>query len=163
MPKLVTKNRPEDPVWNLDGMKKRVEIVFLKVQEAWMERDQSIAKDYMSEALFQKHKLQTDQMLKEHKKNMLDRINLLESHIVEIADYKDNSKDAMWVYIKGSMIDYMVDDRSENKLSGDSTTPEKFTELWRFIRKENGWVLDEIQQNVSIDDLNKAVSFIEEK
>ena len=84
--------------------------------------------------------MQTDQMLSEHRRNVLDRINLIEARIVEVADYKDDAKDKVWVYMKGSMIDYMVDGRTEATLSGNSTGSDKFAELWKFVRGPKGWV-----------------------
>ena len=60
-----------------------------------------IAKDYISQSLFDKHKLQTDIMISNHEKNVLERINLEEARVVEVMDYLDDSKDQIWVYMKG--------------------------------------------------------------
>ena len=60
---LITKIAKIDSSWNLNKIKSRVEVAFSKVQEAWMARDQEIAKDYMSNRLYLKHKAQTDQMI----------------------------------------------------------------------------------------------------
>ncbi|MEY2509355.1 MAG: hypothetical protein QOE26_118 [Verrucomicrobiota bacterium] len=51
------------------------------------------------------------------------------------------------------MIDYTIDDTNNRLVSGDSTKAESFTELWKFVRIGNTWVLDEIDQNVSSSDL----------
>jgi hypothetical protein len=51
------------------------------------------------------------------------------------------------------MIDYTIDDTNNRLVSGDSTKAESFTELWKFVRIGNTWVLDEIDQNVSLSDL----------
>jgi len=55
----------------------------------------------------------------------------------------------IWVYIMGSMIDYIVDDRTQKRISGDSAYPEEFRELWKFILTPQGWVLDEICQTTT--------------
>ncbi len=144
-----------DPAWDLDGIRHRVDQVFFKVQQAWMERNQDLAKDYMSSALYQKHKLQTDQLIAQNRKNVLQDINLIEVRIVDVEDFLDNKKDLFWAHIKGSMIDYTIDDRTERVLSGDRNKAEEFTELWKFVRAANTWVLDEIDQKVSISDLER--------
>lgn len=149
----------KDHSWNYDEIIKRVEEIFFKVQYAWMERDQDIAKDFISSRLYEKHKLQTDQMIKQHRKNVLENINIIEAAIVEAKDYPDDKEDSIWVYIEGSMIDYTIDDRSMKVISGKENEIESFEELWKMVKSENGWVLDYIDQKVSMSDLKKLHSF----
>lgn len=152
-----------DSSWDLDKIKSRIEIAFFKIQEAWMKRDQDIAKEYMSERLYLKHKTQTDQMMRENRKNILEGINLKEAKIVEVADFKDDSKDRIWVYLKGDMIDYIVDSVTNDLISGDEVRNLTFKELWKFIKNsENNWVLDEIDQIAEISDLKEMNSFSQE-
>jgi hypothetical protein len=80
---LLARIGKQDPAWDPDSIKHRVEQVFFKVQQAWMARDQNLAKDCMSNAIFEKHKLQTDQMIAAHRKNMLESINLADTDIVD--------------------------------------------------------------------------------
>jgi hypothetical protein len=159
---LIGKIEKYDKFWDMDTIKKRVEQTYFKVQQAWMGRDQDIAKDYMSEALYQKHKMQTDAMIANHEKNVLERINLKDARIVEILDYKDDARDRMWVYIRGSMIDYTINDQTGKVKSGNDNEPEGFAELWKFIRYPHAWVLDEIDQTVTISELAGFVSYSEE-
>lgn len=161
---LVDRLSRKDPGWNMNNIKGQVETAYFKVQQAWTERNQDLARDYVSDRLYNLHKSQTDAMIREHRQNVLERINLKSAKVVQVADYRDDSKDALWVLIEGSMIDYMVDDRSGNKLSGDSNKPESFSELWKFIRGAKGnWVLDEIDQNAGITHLQALHSFTESK
>lgn len=147
-----------DPAWDIDAIRPRINEVFFKVQQAWMARDQNLAKDCMSDALFQKHKLQTDHLIEEHRKNMLESINLTQADIVDVEDFQDNKKDRFWAHIEGSMIDYTIDDTNNRVVSGNNTKAETFTELWKFVRMGNTWVLDEIDQNVSLSDLKGFVA-----
>jgi hypothetical protein len=107
----------------------------------------------MSDAIFQKHKLQTDHLIEEHHKNMLENINLAQVDIVDVEDFVDNRKDRFCAHLEGSMIDYTIDDTNNRVVSGNNTKAESFTELWRFVRSGNTWVLDEIDQKVSLSDL----------
>lgn len=135
----------EDPAWETAEVLRRIEEIFFKVQIAWMERDQSIAKEWMSEKLFEKHKKQTDQMVAEHRKNILKKMKLLGAKVVEARDFPGGDKDSMWVYIEGSMVDYTVDDRTNRWAGGGRLRPVKFEELWKLVRAPHGWVLDEIK------------------
>jgi hypothetical protein len=56
------------------------------------------------------------------------------------------------------MIDYTIDDTNNRVVSGNNTKAESFTELWKFVRGGNAWVLDEIDQNVSLSDLKGFVA-----
>jgi len=150
-----------DPAWNIDSMKTIISETFFKVQRAWMERDQTIARDRMSKAIYENYKAQTDQMKAEHKKNMMEKVELLGSRIVSVLDYKDDTKDSFWVYIEGSMIDYTINDQTNEVISGTPGKAEKFTELWKFIREPQGWVLDKIDPEVSLDDLKVLTSMTE--
>ena len=142
-----------DPAWDIDAIRHRINEVFFKVQQAWMARDQNLAKDCMSDAIFQKHKLQTDHLIEEHRKNMLENINLTQVDTVDVEDFVDNRKDRFWAHIEGSMIDYTIDDTSNRVVSGNNTKAESFAELWKSVRAGNTWVLDEIDQKVSLSDL----------
>jgi hypothetical protein len=135
-----------DASWDLRNIERRVERIYFKVQEAWMQRDQSIAREFMSDRLYEKHKLQTDLMLSNHRKNMLEDITLKQSKVVNVSNDVDDSKDYLWVYIEGSMIDYVVNDETGKRASEDSPRRKGFTELWKLVRGKTGWVLDEIEQ-----------------
>jgi predicted lipid-binding transport protein (Tim44 family) len=150
-----------DSAWNPDSVKARIEQAFLKIQQAWVERNQDIAKDYMSERLYNKHKTQTDAMIVNQRKNILDRLNLIEAKVVQVADFKDNSKDSFWVYLEASAIDYEIDEASGSITSGKKDKEESFAELWKFIRLKNTWVVDEIDQKVSVGDLSHLKSLVE--
>lgn len=160
---LISKIEKIDSSWNLNNMKSRVEVAFFKVQEAWMARDQEIAKDYMSNRLYLKHKAQTDQMIRENKRNILENINLTETQVVAVSDYKDDSRDQVLVHISGEMIDYIINTDTGEVVSGEKNESASFTELWSFTRNYNNeWVLDEIDQSVGLLDLKGMKSFSEE-
>ncbi|MGE5474977.1 MAG: Tim44 domain-containing protein [Ignavibacteriales bacterium] len=148
-----------DSSWDINNIKHNIETAFFKIQEAWMERNQDMARDYLSDSLYEKHKMQTDTMIKNNEKNILRNISLKESKVVQVADYTDDSKDMMWVYIVGSMIDYTINDQTGKLISGEEDEQKAFSELWKFIRGPKGWVLDEIDQTVTIEDVKGFESF----
>ena len=139
-----------DASWDPESIKRRVERMYFKVQEAWMQRDQSIAQGFMSDRLYQKHKMQTDLMRSEHRKNVLEEITLTQAKVINVSVCADDSKDGVWVYIEGSMIDYMVNDQTGKEIAGSTSKSEHFAEVWKLIRGRTGWVLDEIEQGANI-------------
>lgn len=159
--RLADRLRQSDSAWNMDKISARVQDTYFKIQEAWMARDQSICRDFVSDKLYSKHKMQTDEMIKQHRTNILQDINLLDTKVVQISDFKDNTRDSLWVWIKGSMIDYIQGDKAGQLISGDKNTPHSFTEFWKFVRQGDNWVLDEIHQT-SIGELEGYHSFTEQ-
>lgn len=157
---LLQKLSEIDPAWDLNELKSRIEKTFFMVQQAWGERNQDIAKEYMSERLYSKHKIQTDAMLRNGTKNIMININLIEARIVEVMDFKDDSKDFFRVYIIGSMIDYTIKESTNEIIQGD-TKSHYFKEIWLFKRILNSWVLDEIDQRTALSDMEQFQSFSE--
>lgn len=151
--KLIKELEKIDSSWNYKELKSRAKETFYKVQNAWAERNQDLAKEYMSEQLYEMHKGKTEWMIVRHEKNILKRIKLIDAKPVGVEDYKDNNEDVVWFYIKGVMVDYIVDDRTMKMISG-SKSREKFIEYWKFTRKGYNWVLDEIRQDEDIQGIN---------
>lgn len=157
--RLADKLATEDNMWNLRDMKARVELAFFKVQHAWMERNQDLARDFMSDRIYEKHKMQTDAMISAGTKNILENINLLSVMITSIEDYTDNRRDTFLALIKGSMKDYHINEKTKAVQKGDPSKTADFEELWRFIRINDSWLLDEIDQTVNNDDLKYARAY----
>ena len=83
---------------------------------------------------------------------MISEVNDFERTVNEVLDYADDSRDAFWALIKGQMIDYMVDEESGETIRGSESQLDSFEELWRVKREPHGWVLDEIDQEVTLSD-----------
>lgn len=150
-----------DLTWGRAAIHDRIEKVYYLVQEAWARRDQSIARSAMSDRLFELHSEKSARMRADHRKNILNDVRLRKAEIVEAVDFRDDSLDRLWVVIHGSMIDYIVDDRTDQVLEGNPEKNEAFKELWKFVRGPNGWVLDEIDSNIELDDLLRLNSSTE--
>lgn len=87
---------------------------------------------------------------------------MIKAEIVEVSDFIDNNKDFFYVFIKGSMIDYYIDDRTWDVVSGDCVHDQTFSELWKFVREPRGWMLDEISQDAGLMKIMGFKSFSEE-
>src|SRR5690349_15727712 len=148
--KLLEKVAFRDRSWSAATLMPRVRLVFDTVQRAWMQRDQGLARDCMSEALYLKHKKLTDEMIRGYERNILWQIELDELRVVGIDDYEDDARDSFCVFISGSMIDYTIDDRTGCPIKGSVDDPESFSELWTFVRGPQGWVVDEIEPKAGI-------------
>ncbi|MBQ8535323.1 MAG: hypothetical protein IJ463_06530, partial [Bacilli bacterium] len=69
-------------------------------------------------------------------------------------DDEDDDKDVIWFYIKGYMVDYIINTNTNEKIEG-SEYPKSFIEFWKFKRNDkDNWVLDKIKQK---DEINTIV------
>ncbi len=155
--KLLNQLDKKDIVWNYNNMMAQIETVFFKVQEAWMKRDQGFSKSVMSDKIFNEHKAKTDLMIEESRINILSNISIEEISIFDIEKHKNIELDKFSTLIKAEMIDYEIDEKTQKVLNGSKTTTSRFTEVWRFIRFKDEWVLDEIDQRLTISDVVKKI------
>lgn len=139
-----------DPSWNFEDYKATIETIFYKVQNAWMERDEDLAKDCMSHNLYDQYRTKSEWMIVRHEKNILNNLKLREAVPVDIEDCAGSKNDAIWVYIKASAADYTVDDQTMQLKTG-SKISKIFEEYWKLIIEDNRWVLDEIRQKDEVN------------
>ena len=136
----------KDITFKYKTIEKRVIETFYIVEEAWTNNDISKAKDYMDKDLYENFKSKLEWMDINNRRNILKKIRLVNLKPVSVYDDNDDKKDLIWFYIKGKMIDYIVDTKTKSIVSGD-TKNKSFVEFWKFDKNEkNKWVLSEILQ-----------------
>lgn len=136
----------KDITWNYKKVEKQVIEAYYTIEEAWAEGNMKKAKKYMSKDLYENFQTKLGWMEINNRKNILKKIKLLNVKPVSIHDDEDDSKDLIWFYIKGKMIDYIINTKTQEKING-STTPSSFVEFWKFTKtKNNRWVLSKILQ-----------------
>ena len=127
----------KDSTFKYKNIEKRVIETFYIVEEAWTNNDISKAKDFKSKL---------EWMDINNRRNILKKIRLVNLKPVSVYDDNDDKKDLIWFYIKGKMIDYIVDTKTKSIVSGD-TKNKSFVEFWKFVKNDNNeWVLSEILQ-----------------
>jgi hypothetical protein len=158
---LTDKISKGDELWNHRHLLSTSRLVFMRVQKAWMERNQDLVKDVITNKIYEKHKAKTDEMIAKGTQNILKDIKISEIVIISVSDYKDNSKDSFSAYINASMIDYTIDEKTSKVISGDDSESNSFSEIWTFLRENDQWKLDEISQNTSFDVIDNSKVFSE--
>lgn len=143
-----------DDHWNYDNLMKDIKDAFYMIQIAWRERNQELAKEYMSEYLYVKHKFQTEEMKLSKEKNILENTVLIDAIPIGLQDLGGIDKDYIWVHIKAKCRDYTINEETNKIIDEKSSTNDYFEEYWKFIRTEKRWVLDDIRQIDQIKDLD---------
>lgn len=150
--KLMKQMSQSDNAWKYKDISTTVNDSFIAIQTAWTNMDMTPAAQYMSDELYDSFQTKLNWMEYKNQKNILENIRLVEALPVAVHDDFDNCRDYIWFYIKGRMVDYIIDTNSQLRISG-STSTTSFVEYWQFIRKENNWVLNKILQKNELEQI----------
>ena len=124
--------RAKDPNFDERAFIDRAQTTFFKIQQAWAARNQDVARDCMSDALYERHKMQTDQLIANHQVDVLENIVIGNAHIISAT--AGSAFDSITVAFTASMTDYTIDEKTRQVVSGNQFR-QTFTEFWTFIRR----------------------------
>jgi ribosomal protein L40E len=124
---FITKN----PTFNAGIFKEKVNTAFLQIQEAWMLKDMSKVRKYISDGMYQRMNTQFKMM------NLLNQINSISSLRVININIDNIESDGAFDIIHAA-IHASIYDKFESKAFPqlNSGGPEDFVEYWSFIRKK---------------------------
>jgi predicted lipid-binding transport protein (Tim44 family) len=79
----------------------------------------------------------------------LNRIDDVDIHAQITEAWQEGNQDYVTAYIRGSMVDYMVDEVTNSLVNGSSVKPKDVEEFWTFTRPAglNFWMLSAIQSS----------------
>lgn len=150
-----------DELWNLEQINKHTFDVFCKMQKAWETRNLGPVKSIITKELYDELDEKITVMRSENQKNILEEINVNKITLISSVDYKDNSKDAYTAQIDGQMIDYIIDDRSNEIIENTQKSIGGFTDCYEFVRINNKWILNKIYNDSGIFNLMDAKNHFE--
>jgi predicted lipid-binding transport protein (Tim44 family) len=137
----------DDGYWDPEELKKRVREAFFPVQMSWEHRSVDESRPFVSDALYQRHKLQLDGLERQNRVNRIADLELDAIEIVRVYNVTDDGSDRFTALIDCRARDWMEDAQTGQVVNGNATSQTEFQQYWSFVRHpENGWVLDEIQQ-----------------
>jgi predicted lipid-binding transport protein (Tim44 family) len=136
-----------DGYWHPHLLKTRVAEAFFPIQGSWAARDISASRPYVSDALYERHRLQLEGLEAQRRVNRIEDLRLIAVEIVRVHNVADDDEDRFVARIRCSARDWMEDAETGSVVNGNPRTPTTFEQYWSFSRHpEFGWVLDEIQQ-----------------
>lgn len=143
----------KDEAWKYENVQKQVEKAYFILQKAWTNQELNKAKEYISKKLYDRYQSKIEWMQIRNQKNILKKISLIDASPISINDDEDDSKDYIWYYIEGSMIDYTINVDTKEIVDGENIKT-RFIEYWKFGREDKGkWVLCEILQEDEKDQI----------
>jgi predicted lipid-binding transport protein (Tim44 family) len=137
----------EDAYWDPKDLAKRVRGCFPPIQKSWEHRSIEDSRPYVSDALYERHRMQLEGLEKQGRVNRISNPQLHDVEIVRIYNVADDGEDRFVAYIACSARDWVEDIKTGKVVNGNKQTRSQFEQYWSFSRHpEYGWVLDEIQQ-----------------
>jgi predicted lipid-binding transport protein (Tim44 family) len=114
---VAEKVRAIDPDFSSDKFIGYAREVFMKIQEAWTNKDWRPIRPFESEALFAQHKQQLEEFIRSGKTNVVEKINI--KHCSLRSFVEDGNKEVLVVWLNAIMRDYVIDDNTKKVLESD--------------------------------------------
>ncbi len=135
-----------DRSFDPDQFLKTGQDVFFKVQGAWNKQDTAALRSLCGSELMQTWEQELSDLRARGHQNKMENIALRESEITEA--WTENGQDYITVRLHAHLLDYTVDQKNGNVVSGNNSDPIEFEEYWTFTRPvgPNMWKLTAVQQ-----------------
>lgn len=119
--------------------------VFFQVQAGWMRRDLDSYRHLLGDQLAQEYEEQFAEMRSKGHINKLESIAVRGVEVVQAGS--DGREDFVTVLFTANLLDYTVDDKNGELVSGSMTNPVKFQEEWTWARAtgSQNWKLEGIK------------------
>lgn len=122
-----------DPEFSEAEFCSNISNMYVKFQNAWQSKNIEELRPYLTDEFYARMDRQLDAYRRNHQTNMVERIAVLGTDIKGWKREKEN--DVIVVRLKTRIVDYVVDDKTQQVIRG-SRTAEKFMEYeWSLSRK----------------------------
>lgn len=149
-------------LWDYYFMKENAKKTFYKIQDVWRNQNIDDVKDIISSDLYTKYESIFSEMKTKGEKNIIGSISIEDVYIISCEDYKDDSKDKHIAYLSGTIRNYTIKETTNEIIKNPNRKLENFSEFYHFIRINDKWCLEEIDNSVKLWDILKARKFKEE-
>lgn len=139
--------RQSDPGFDPSYFKEVASDVFFKVQAGWMRRDIGSYRHLLGDTLAREYEKHFAEMRTKGELNKLENIAIRRVEIVDAGN--DGGEDFVTVLFTANLLDYTIEEKSGNVISGSMTEPVKFAERWTWARPvgTEDWKLEGIEED----------------
>lgn len=142
-----------DAIWNEEKLIAHTQETFMKVQDAWSQRDLNTIREHVTTHLVSRFQPLLNVYKRKRIVNIMTNINIQKISIVKIHDSENDDEDMFKAYIKGSMCDFLAPETSFTSVIGKGDDAEDFKDIYVFVRSGNSWKLDNIINDPGNSDL----------
>jgi predicted lipid-binding transport protein (Tim44 family) len=122
--------------------------VFFNIQAAWTARDMEVVREMLTPEMHETLQKEGERLRLERRINRLENIAVRTAEVTEA--WQESGQDFITVHFLASLLDYTIEETSNQVIAGSRTEPVKFEEYWTFVRPvgSHAWKLSAIQQAV---------------
>ena len=107
--------------------------VFIKIQQAWSERNWKIIRPFETEELFSQHSAQLEEYIKNGRINKIEKINV---KYCKLRNFEvDGDKEVLTIELCAIMRDYVIDEKTNKVLESDPNRDWRMKYIMTFNRK----------------------------
>lgn len=132
-----------DAAWDAEQLLTLAKAAFVSYQRDWSNFDITAMQSYMSRRQLMLSGLILRALREMNRSNIMSEVAIENAAIVAMNDSVDNTQDWFQVAIEAKARDELRDTRTNEVLFTDTST---FTEYWTFVRQNDTWLLDRIDQ-----------------
>ncbi len=129
---VINKIKQVDANFNEEEFQRFAKDVFVKLQNAWTDRDWEKIRPFEAEELFEQHKAQLEGYIKNNQINVMERICVNWVHFLSFEQYK--GKDILKVDLNSRMGDYIIDATTKKVIRGNKSKEYYHTYTLTFVR-----------------------------
>jgi hypothetical protein len=152
----MTRMAAKDPAWDEPKLEAFVREDFLRIENAWCDKDFRTLRERLAGDLFKEWKEQLDLMATQGHRNVMENLSLQQVRFVEAKDYPGKDRDEFTVCLDASATDYTMD--AAGKIVDSNTSSRRarvnkekrqtsFREFWTYHRKGQVWLLAAVDQS----------------
>jgi predicted lipid-binding transport protein (Tim44 family) len=137
--------RQHDKGFDTDHFKEVASDVFFQVQAGWMHRELDSYRHLLGSELAAEY---ADHFAEMKQKGIINKLESIAIRKVEVTDAGTvDNEDFVTVLFTANLLDYTVDDKTDDLVEGSKTTPVKFAEKWTWARPvgTEDWKLEGIK------------------
>ena len=129
---IYEKVKAVDPLFNKEEFISWSKTLFVKLQEAWTERNWETIRTFETNELFEQHKRQLQGYIDNKQINVMERICVKSARLGEFTQTAD--KDILTVVLSSKMIDYIINEDTKAVIKGDKNTERHSVYKLTFVR-----------------------------
>lgn len=130
---VVARIRSIDPNFSKTKFESFVKETFIKLQNAWTDRDWEKIRPFETRELFAQHKTQLDGYIKNNQINVMDRICVNDMNLISFT--REGEKDVVVLDLDTRMADYIIDATTKQVIKGNKEKEYYHTYTLTFTRK----------------------------
>ncbi len=126
--------KKNNPAFSLDSFKTRIKNAFRIIQDSWMNRDLSDAEMFLADGTYEQFQIQINGMIEDNNVDIMKDLKILNTCAIKAES--TNDYDSIYVTIQAKAINYLMNQKTGAIIIGSKTEPEKFAEVWCFMRRK---------------------------